>query len=87
MNKQKYIHSTWDFLGVFCLGELFCNDIRLWTSFHTRNLGRRDFYLLCTVFSEGEGEADLNWRFNDGASMKSSSDSVDGAGGFFYTTS
>jgi hypothetical protein len=46
----------------------------------------RDFYLLCTVFSEGGGEADLNWRFKDGASMKSSSDSVDGAEeGFIFT--
>jgi hypothetical protein len=44
----------------------------------------RDFYLLCTVFSEGEGEANLNWRFKVGASMKSSSDNVDGAErGFF----
>jgi hypothetical protein len=39
-------------------------------------------------FYEGEGAADLNWHFNVGASMKSSSDNVDGAeGGFFYTTS
>ena len=64
----------------------FCNDIRLWTAFHTRNLWWRDFYLLCTVFSEGEGEANLNWRFKVGASMKSSSDNVDGAeGGFLFT--
>jgi hypothetical protein len=33
------------------------------------------------VFSKGEGAADLNWRFNVGASMKSSSDNVDGAEG------
>jgi hypothetical protein len=36
-------------------------------------------------FFVGEGDVDLNWRFNDGASMKSSSDSVDGAGGFVFT--
>jgi hypothetical protein len=35
-------------------------------------------------FSKGEGAADLNWCFNVGASMKSSSGNVDGAeGGFF----
>jgi hypothetical protein len=45
----------------------------------------RDFYLLCTVFSKGEGAVDLNWRFNVGASMKSSSDNVDGAEGGFFT--
>jgi hypothetical protein len=43
-----------------------------------------DFYVLCTVFSEGEGATDLNWRFKVGAYMKSSSNNVDGAeGGFF----
>jgi hypothetical protein len=47
--------------------------------------GEGTFIFFALLFSKGEGEADLNWRFNDGASMKSSSDSVDGAGGFLFT--
>jgi hypothetical protein len=47
--------------------------------------GEGTFIFFALFFSEGEGEADLNWRFNDGASMKSSSDSVDGVGGFLFT--
>ena len=46
--------------------------------------GEGTFIFFALICSEGEGEADLNWRFNDGASMKSSSDSVDGAGGFLF---
>jgi hypothetical protein len=50
--------------------------------------GEGTFIFFARFFSEGEGEADLNWRFKVGASMKSSSDNVDGAErGFFYTTS
>jgi hypothetical protein len=48
--------------------------------------GEGTFIFFALFFSVGEGEVDLNWRFNDGASMKSSSDSVDGAeGGFLFT--
>jgi hypothetical protein len=40
------------------------------------------FIFFARFFSEGEGSSDLNWRFNNvGASMKSSSDNVDGAEG------
>ena len=46
--------------------------------------GEGTFNFFALICSEGKGEADLNWRFNDGASMKSSSDSVDGAGGFLF---
>jgi hypothetical protein len=46
--------------------------------------GEGTFIFFALFFSEGD--ADLNWRFKDGASMKSSSDSVDGAeGGFLFT--
>ena len=48
--------------------------------------GEGTFIFFALFFSEGEGDADLNWRFKDGVSMKSSSDSVDGAeGGFLFT--
>jgi hypothetical protein len=53
-----------------------------------RTCGEGTFIFFARFFSEGEGAADLNWRFNVGVSMKSPSDNVDGAeGGFFYTTS
>jgi hypothetical protein len=46
--------------------------------------GEGTFIFFARFFSEGEGAADLNWRFKVGASMKSSSDNVDGVeGGFF----
>jgi hypothetical protein len=48
--------------------------------------GEGTFIFFALFFSEGEGEADQNWRFKDGASMKSSSDSVDGAEGGFLLT-
>ena len=48
--------------------------------------GEGTFIFFARFFSEEEGEADLNWRFKDGASMKSSSDNVDGAEeGFLFT--
>ena len=48
--------------------------------------GEGTFIFLELFFSQGEGEAGLNCRFKDGTSMKSSSDSVDGAEGGFLLT-
>jgi hypothetical protein len=48
--------------------------------------GEGTFIFFARFFSEGEGEVDLNWRFKDEASIKSSSDNMDGAeGGFLFT--
>jgi hypothetical protein len=86
MNNQKYIHSTWDFLGVFCLGEhFFVMILDFGLLFTLGTCGEGTFIFLELFFSQGEGEAGLNCRFKDGTSMKSSSDSVDGARGFLLT--
>jgi hypothetical protein len=48
--------------------------------------GEGTFIFFERLFSEVEGTADLKLRFNDGASMKLSSDNADGTvGGFFLT--
>ena len=89
------MHSTWDFLGVLCLGELVFIMIFDLTSISVFDLldtigtcGEGTFIFFERLFSEVEGAADLKLRFNVGASMKSSSDNADGAvGGFFDPTS
>ena len=75
-------------LVVLCLGELVFVMIFDFTSISNFDLlvtigtcGEGTFIFFACFFYEGEGAADLNWRFNVGASMKSSSDNANGAVG------